>query len=221
MHPPVALDSIVANLEFEMIGRPDPAIAPDALWLTGYERSTLGPELARHGAHLVADPHPYEHFFRRSDNYALAKTGIIAQTVSSFGLHKDYHQVSDELSTIDWAHMSQAIGSCKSPSSGSSIPIGDPHGSPAASPEQAHLFRTRARHNAARTAAHHQANRPEQCRHDEHNDGRPHVMHIQCGQSLQRPQHGEHGPDHPETHGSRVEHFPAALQGDGRRTRLL
>lgn len=114
-HPPVALYSIVANLEFEMIGRPDPAIAPDALWLTGYERSTLGPELARHGAHLVADPHPSEHFFRRSDNYALAKTGIIAQTVSSFGLHKDYHQVSDELSTIDWAHMSQAIGSMQKP----------------------------------------------------------------------------------------------------------
>ncbi|HXE08477.1 MAG TPA: M20/M25/M40 family metallo-hydrolase [Acidobacteriaceae bacterium] len=115
--PPVPLSSIVANLEFEMIGRPDPAVQDpeNALWLTGYERSDLGPELARHGAHLVADPHPTQKFFQRSDNYALARSGIIAQTVSSFGLHKDYHQPSDELSTIDFAHMVSAIGSMVGP----------------------------------------------------------------------------------------------------------
>ena len=55
-HPPVPLTSIIANLEFEMIGRPDPAIAANALWLTGYDRSNLGSELAKHGASLVADP---------------------------------------------------------------------------------------------------------------------------------------------------------------------
>ncbi len=42
-HPPVPLKSIVANLEFEMIGRPDPAVKPDELWLTGFDRSNLGP----------------------------------------------------------------------------------------------------------------------------------------------------------------------------------
>ncbi len=42
-HPPLPLDHIVANLEFEMIGRPDPAVQPGELWLTGYERSNLGP----------------------------------------------------------------------------------------------------------------------------------------------------------------------------------
>ena len=47
----------------------------------------------------------------RSDNYALAKLGVIAHTVSSFGLHKDYHQPSDELSRIDFAHMTDAIRS--------------------------------------------------------------------------------------------------------------
>ena len=114
-HPPVPLPSIVANLEFEMIGRADPAIASDALWLTGFERSTLGPELAKHGAHLVQDPHPAEKFFTRSDNYTLAKDGVIAHTVSSFGLHKDYHRVSDELRTIDFAHMDAAIQSMEQP----------------------------------------------------------------------------------------------------------
>jgi Peptidase family M28 len=108
-HPPVPLDTIVANLEFEMIGRPDPAVRPDQLWLTGYDRSNLGPQLALHGARLVADPHPAQQFFQRSDNYALAKQGIVAQTVSSFGLHQDYHRPSDKVSRIDFAHMNQAI----------------------------------------------------------------------------------------------------------------
>jgi len=119
-HPPVPLASIVANLEFEMIGRPDPAIPPtgpgqDALWLAGFDRSNLGPELSRHGAHLVPDPHPEQHFFQRSDNYALARQGIVAHTVSSFGLHKDYHRPSDELSTLDFPHMVNAIASMIEP----------------------------------------------------------------------------------------------------------
>jgi hypothetical protein len=114
-HPPVPLTEVVANLEFEMIGRPDSAVPAGTLWLTGFDRSDLGSELAKHGAHLVNDPHPKEHFFQRSDNYALAKQGIIAHTVSSFGLHHDYHQPSDEVRTIDFTHMTNAIGSMISP----------------------------------------------------------------------------------------------------------
>ena len=110
-HPPVPLQKIVANLEFEMIGRPDPALRQGGLWLTGFARTDLGPELARHGATLLADPHPQEKFFQRSDNYSLARRGIIAQTVSSFGLHPDYHQPSDNLSRIDFPHMQRAIES--------------------------------------------------------------------------------------------------------------
>ena len=114
-HPPVPLASIVANLEFEMIGRADPAIPNDSLWLTGFDRSNLGPELAKHGAHLFPDPHPKENFFRRSDNIALARQGIVAQTVSSFGLHKDYHQPSDDLATIDFNHLISAVTSMIEP----------------------------------------------------------------------------------------------------------
>jgi Zn-dependent M28 family amino/carboxypeptidase len=110
-HPPAPLDSIVANLEFEMIGRPDPAVKPGELWLTGFDRSSLGPTLALHGARLVADPHPEQMFFQRSDNYALAEKGIIAHTVSSYGLHKDYHRPSDDLNHVDLVHMQQAIQS--------------------------------------------------------------------------------------------------------------
>ena len=114
-HPPVPLNSIAANLEFEMIGRPDPKYPPQDLWLTGWERSNLGPALAAHGAKLVADARPEEEFFMRSDNYVLAKKGVVAQTVSSYGMHADYHQPSDDLSHIDFAHMTAAIGSLIQP----------------------------------------------------------------------------------------------------------
>lgn len=138
-HPPVPLTSIVANLEFEMIGRPDPAVPAGTLWLTGYDRSNLGPELAAHGAHLVNDPHPKEQFFQRSDNYALARQGIIAHTVSSFGLHKDYHHPSDDLATIDFAHMTSAIESIVAPirwlSDAAFKPAWNPGGSPVPSPK--------------------------------------------------------------------------------------
>lgn len=114
-HPPVPLNSIVANLEFEMIGRADTVIKSGELWLTGFDRSNLGPELAKHGAHLVADPHPKQNFFQRSDNYALAKQGIIAHTVSSYGLHTDYHRPTDDVAHIDFDHMEQAIHSMLEP----------------------------------------------------------------------------------------------------------
>ena len=114
-HPPVPLKNIIANLEFEMIGRVDTAVKPGELWLTGFDRSNLGPELAKHGAHLVPDPHPKQNFFQRSDNFALARQGIIAHTVSSFGLHKDYHRPSDDLSHIDFSHMEEAIHSMLGP----------------------------------------------------------------------------------------------------------
>ena len=113
--PPVPLAQIVANLEFEMIGRPDGSVPPQTLWLTGYERTNLGPELARRGARLVADPHPQQNFFQRSDNYQLALRGVVAQTVSSYGLHKQYHTVSDDVQHIDFAHMTEAIRSMLEP----------------------------------------------------------------------------------------------------------
>ncbi|MEO5897305.1 MAG: M20/M25/M40 family metallo-hydrolase [Vicinamibacterales bacterium] len=113
--PPVPLSQIVANLEFEMIGRPDPKVAAHTLWLTGYERSNLGPELAKRGAKIVQDPHPEQSFFTRSDNIQLARRGVIAQTVSSYGLHKEYHTPKDEIGMVDFAHMTDSIRSMIEP----------------------------------------------------------------------------------------------------------
>ncbi len=113
--PVLPLTDILADLQIEMIGRPDPAVAAGTLWLTGYERSTLGPLLAAHGARLVQDPHPTQRFFERSDNIRFARRGVVAHTVSSFGLHREYHQPSDELQHINLAHMRDAIASLVAP----------------------------------------------------------------------------------------------------------
>jgi hypothetical protein len=90
-------------------------VSSDTVWLTGWERSNLGPRLAARGAKLVADPHPEQNFFERSDNYVLARKGVVAQTVSSYGLHHDYHQPSDDIAHIDFKHMDAAIGSLLRP----------------------------------------------------------------------------------------------------------
>jgi hypothetical protein len=113
--PVVPLSDIVVNLQFEMIGRPDPKVPSGTLWLTGYERSTLGPQLASDGARLVQDPHPDQRFFERSDNIQFARRGVVAHTVSSYGLHTEYHQASDEIRHINVAHMRDAIASLVEP----------------------------------------------------------------------------------------------------------
>ena len=114
-HSPVPLTKIVADLNFEMLGRPDAKVPPNTLWLTGFERSTLGPELVRRGASLVADARPEQRFFQRSDNYALALQGVIAHTISSFGMHTDYHRPSDDLSKIDFPFMTRSLNSLVEP----------------------------------------------------------------------------------------------------------
>lgn len=130
-HPLVDLDKIVLDINFEMLGRPDPKLTPpDHMWLTGFERSNLGEELRKHGVPVVADLRPEQDFFRRSDNYALAMRGIVAQTLSSFGLHEDYHRVSDEADAIDYVHLQKcAAGAwvgCRALANGDFRPVWHP-----------------------------------------------------------------------------------------------
>ncbi|HYJ78088.1 MAG TPA: M20/M25/M40 family metallo-hydrolase [Longimicrobiaceae bacterium] len=109
-HPVVPLERTVANLEIEMIGRPDPlAGGAGKGWLTGYSRSTMGDMLAAAGIPIVADPRPAENFFMRSDNIAFAYRGIPAHTLSSFNLHADYHTPNDEPDRIDYEHLTAVV----------------------------------------------------------------------------------------------------------------
>ncbi len=110
-HPPLPLDDVVANLEFEVIGHADPKLRPGVSTLTGFERSDLGPALAAHGAGVAPDPHPEQHFFERSDNYVLARRGIVAHTVAGEGLYPQYHKPDDDLAHIDLAHTTALVAS--------------------------------------------------------------------------------------------------------------
>jgi len=114
-NPPVPLEKLVANVEFEMIGRPDPKVPARTLWLTGFDRSDLGSTLAKRGARLVLDPHPEMNFFQRSDNYTLARRGVVAHTVSSYNLHTEYHTPADDTKLVDYPHMTEAIASMVEP----------------------------------------------------------------------------------------------------------
>jgi len=114
-HPPVPLKELVANLEFEMIGNQDPKMPKGVLLLTGWERSNLGPTLKAHGALLGPDPYPEQHFFERSDNYALALKGVVAHTAAGWGTVPTYHQPDDDLAHLDLPFMTAAIQSLVGP----------------------------------------------------------------------------------------------------------
>ena len=109
-HPALPLASMEANLEIEMIGRPDSLAGGEGrAWLTGYERSTMGEMFSSAGLAVVPDKRPDQQFFNRSDNIAFARMGIPAHTLSTFNLHTDYHQLTDDITKVDFAHMAGVI----------------------------------------------------------------------------------------------------------------
>jgi len=102
-NPPVATSSMIADINIDMIGRN----ASDSTVAIGQEYSTLG---ATTQAVVKANPDlkltvapdlwPEERLFFRSDHFNFAMKKVPAIFFTS-GLHKDYHQPSDEPETID------------------------------------------------------------------------------------------------------------------------
>ncbi len=114
-HPVRPLSQMVANLEIEMMDRPDSLAGGSGhAWLTGFERSTMGDTLAAHGLPIVKDPRPDQNFFGRSDNIAFARMGIPAHTLSSFDLHADYHRSDDDINLANFDHMTGVINAAVS-----------------------------------------------------------------------------------------------------------
>jgi hypothetical protein len=116
-HPPrgtdsIVVDSIVAQLNADMIGRN----APDSIMLVGPRAAPNGQSrvlgavvdsvnttLARPftiNREWDSPTHP-EQIYYRSDHYSYAKRGIPIVFYTT-GLHDDYHKVSDEVSKIDF-----------------------------------------------------------------------------------------------------------------------
>ena len=129
-HPTVPRDSIVAQLNMDMVGRGD---AGDETGRTkdgaplhgsaGYLQLVGSRRLSTELGNLIeqvntagnydltfdyamdADGHP-SNIYCRSDHYEYARYGIPI-TFFTTGLHSDYHQVTDEPEYIDYTHMAK------------------------------------------------------------------------------------------------------------------
>jgi hypothetical protein len=120
-HPSVPRDSIVAQLNMDMIGRGAasdlPVGSPTYVQLVGSRRlsTELGdiveavnrtePMPFTFDYQFDANGHP-ENIYCRSDHYNYARLGIPVVFFTT-GLHGDYHQVTDEPQYIDYPHMAR------------------------------------------------------------------------------------------------------------------
>ena len=120
-HPTVPRDSIVAQLNMDMVGRGKPTDAmgrgPNNIQLIGVRRlsTQLGDLIdsvnASRSPHMHVDSsfdangHPLNRYCR-SDHYMYARYGIPI-SYFSLGYHTDYHQVTDEPQYIDYEHMAR------------------------------------------------------------------------------------------------------------------
>jgi len=102
-HPTVPIDSLVADLNIDMIGRN----WKDTIVVIGREHSNLGAILDTvAAAHPqldvvpVADMWPEENLYFRSDHYNFARKGVPILFFTS-GLHEDYHKPSDSPDKIE------------------------------------------------------------------------------------------------------------------------
>lgn len=120
-HPTVQRDSIVAELDMDMIGRGSPADVehggPAYLELIGTRR--LSTELGELAERVDAkEPVPFafnyafdapgdkERYYCRADHFSYARYGIPSINFSR-GDHPDYHQVTDEPQYIDYDGMAR------------------------------------------------------------------------------------------------------------------
>lgn len=102
-HPSVPIDSIVADLNSDMVGRN----WPDTIVAIGRQHSDLGQTLARvNAAHpelgmtAIDDLWPQESFYTRSDHFNFARKGVPILFFFN-GTHEDYHGRDDEVEKIN------------------------------------------------------------------------------------------------------------------------
>jgi len=111
-HPAWPLAKIVANVNLEMIGRPEQG-ARFKTWMTGWTKSDLGELVARGAKRVGVEVFRHRRFspmlYGASDNASFVHKGVIAHSFSAGSLHKDYHQPSDEWEKLDLEHMTKVI----------------------------------------------------------------------------------------------------------------
>ncbi len=110
--PAWPLDKIRANVNIEMIGRPEPG-ARGKIWMTGWGESDLGIIMNNaslpFGVEIFNHPKHSAMLYRSSDNWSFVQKGVIAHSFSAGSLHADYHQPDDEWDRLEIPHMTRVI----------------------------------------------------------------------------------------------------------------
>lgn len=112
----ISADNVVAMFNIEMIGT-ESKWGKNSAYITGYEKSDFGEILQKNlkdsEFKFYPDPYPSEQLFYRSDNATLAYLGVPAHTISTskMDVEPNYHQLSDEVSTLDMSNMTEIIKS--------------------------------------------------------------------------------------------------------------
>lgn len=107
-------DEVVAMFNIEMIGT-ESKWNKNSAYITGFEKSDFGTILQKNLEGSIfkfyPDPYPSEQLFYRSDNARLAALGVPAHTISTSKMDSEpnYHQLSDEVSTLDLENMTEII----------------------------------------------------------------------------------------------------------------
>ncbi len=110
--PSWPLEKITANINIEMIGRPEGG-ANGKIWMTGWRESDLGvlmSEAAKpYGCEIFEHPKFSAMLYRSSDNWSFVEKGVVAHSFSAGSLHSDYHKVTDEWERLEIPHMTKVI----------------------------------------------------------------------------------------------------------------
>jgi hypothetical protein len=108
-NPPFPLESTVANVNLDMVGRN----WPDTIVVIGKDESTLGPQVERISAEhpeldmaVIDDLWPEESFYSRSDHFNFAQRGVPILFFFN-GTHDQYHRPADEAELIDYDKMAR------------------------------------------------------------------------------------------------------------------
>ena len=109
-------DKVIAMFNIEMIGT-ESKWGKNSAYITGYEKTDMGSILQKNlegtGFSFHPDPYPDQQLFYRSDNATLARLGVPAHTISTSKMDNEpnYHNVSDEIETLDMENMAMIIKS--------------------------------------------------------------------------------------------------------------
>lgn len=107
---------MIAMFNIEMIGT-ESKWGKNSAYITGFEKSDFGSILQQNlkgsSFNFNPDPYPEQQLFYRSDNARLAAQGVPAHTISTSKMDSEanYHQLSDEVATLDLLNMTEIIKS--------------------------------------------------------------------------------------------------------------